>query len=118
MMTEETAVDRLFPFLDESSSLTVACHRADYSAGLIARAVEDCDAHLVNLNVTSDNFRDADPTDDTVVIELRVNHRDPSSIVRSLERYGFRVLATDSADDADDEAVRRRLDEFLRYLEV
>lgn len=111
-------LERLFPAVGESSVLTVACRRPNYSASAIARAVEDCDAHLLNLNVTSDVSSPTDPLDDTLVAELRITHRDPSAVTRSLERYGFRVLEARGRDSADDEALRLRLDELIHYLNV
>lgn len=107
-------LERLLPGREESSVLLLTCRPTDYSASAIARAVEDCDAHLLNLNVT------ADTTDDgRAVVLLRVSHRDPSSVARSLERYGFQVA--DSGSDAvmtsDDDARLRAL-EVLHYLSV
>jgi len=109
---------RLFPLADDVSELTVACPRRDYSASLIARAVEDCDAHLLNLNVTSDPSPDGDT--EAIVVELRVNRRDPSAVARSLNRYGYEVVDTRTADGsvvADAVAVER-LRDLIRRLEV
>ena len=71
--------------MEESSTLVLTCRRGDYSASRIARAVEDADAHLLNLNVTADSER----SDSRIVAELRISHRDPEAAARSLERYGF-----------------------------
>ncbi len=122
-----------FPPVEESSRLLVGCSREDYSASRIARAVEDCNAHLLNLNVTSmgDSRRgvgrsseadDYDVHSDAkfpVVFDLRVNLRNPGGVSRSLERYGYTVLSTCSADDdAVDDTARRRIDHLFRYLEI
>ncbi|MDE5662273.1 MAG: hypothetical protein K2F91_03035 [Muribaculaceae bacterium] len=118
-----------FPPVSESSRLLVGCRREDYSASRIARAVEDCDAHLLNLNVTSmgdDNGKNTDPTDIDesvygefpVVFDLRVSHRNPAGISRSLERYGYTVLSACGNDIADSDTSRRRIDHLLRYLEI
>lgn len=116
---------RLFPHNPDSSVLTVACAPADYSASRIARAVEDCDVHLLNLNVTDD-----DTTDGRMVVELRINRRDPSGVARSLRRYGYDVLVmsgpngTESADSDDptpDPLAMRgidRMNELIRYLDI
>ena len=53
--TSEAEILRLMPENPETGRLTVACAPADYSASIIARAVEDVDAHLLNLNVTADS---------------------------------------------------------------
>lgn len=112
---DATAVmHRLMPPVDEASCITLACIPADYSASAIARAVEDCDAHLLNLNVTgcrTDSGR--------MVVDLRISHRNPESAVRSLERYGFEVIATDStATQSDSEVMRDRARELLYYLDL
>lgn len=105
---------RLHPELSDTCELTVACMRGDYAASAIARAVEDCDAHLLNLDVTAD----ADPAG-RVIIELRVNHRDGQSVARSLERYGYTVLDVRGAgDDALLDSARDRVNALLRELYV
>lgn len=85
------APSRLFPYSEDASELLVACRRLDYSASALARAVEDCDAHLLNLNLTGDTAPDGS---DDLIVELRVGHRNAMGVARSLERYGFRVLLT------------------------
>lgn len=116
----------LFPPVAESSRLLVGCRREDYSASRIAHAVEDCNAHLLNLNVTAmDGDKDYDIDGDgisdgkfPVVCDLRVSHRNAEHISRSLERYGYTVLEASSSDKADDSTLRRRIDELFRYLEI
>lgn len=103
----------------------MGCRREDYSASRLAHAVEDCNAHLLNLNVTSGSAAsqrfDAPEYGDPkfpVIVDLRVNHRNADSIARSLERYGFTVLDTDAPDSADNDVMRERLDHLWRYLNV
>ncbi|MDE6644657.1 MAG: hypothetical protein K2J97_01050 [Muribaculaceae bacterium] len=105
---------RLFPYTPESSLLTVECPAADYSASSIARAVEDCDAHLLNLNVTSETS----VVPGNVVVDLRVNHRNADAVSRSLERYGFIVTSTDAAMSSAEEKARGNALELLHYLEL
>ena len=114
----EATLRRLFPPLEDSSRLTVSCRRVDYSASAIARAVEDCDAHLLNLNLTADGGV-LDPFGDELTAELRISHRNASAVARSLERYGYRVIALEhgAASGADD-TVRNRVNELMHYLEV
>lgn len=113
-----------FPPVEESSRFIVGCNREDYSASRIARAVEDCDAHLLNLNVTSMGAAAPDDAEDfadakfPVVFDLRVNRRNTSGISRSLERYGYTVLDTFSADGVDADTARSRIDQLFRYLEI
>lgn len=111
----------LFPPVAESSRLLVGCRIEDYSASRIARAVEDCDAHLLNLNVTSlggDAGADYGEGKYPVVFDLRVNHSSPAGISRSLERYGYTVINTSSGDSACDDTARERIDQLFRFLEI
>lgn len=97
---------RLFPYNPETSRLTVWCPVGEYSAGHIARAVEDCDAHLLNLNVLA--ISDAP---DVVTVEIRVGIRNGMSVVRSLARYGYaaRLEDIDTQDDIFDDYDSDRL---------
>lgn len=75
---------RMIAARDDCSVITLECRPEDYSASLIAHAVEDSDAHLVDL-LTSPG------EDGHMVVTLRVRHNDPTAAIRSLERYDFRV---------------------------
>lgn len=102
--------------MEESSELTVACRAVDYSASRLAHAVEDVDAHLLNLNVTSES----DFSENRVVASLRVSHRNPEHVARSLERYGYEVLCVDDAppSDGEESLMRSRYDALMRLLEI
>lgn len=76
---------------DDCSVITVECRPEEYSASQLARAVEDSDAHLVDL-LTSPG------EDGNLTVTLRVRHRDPSAAVRSLERYDFHVVEAHGCD--------------------
>ncbi|MDE6206557.1 MAG: hypothetical protein K2M55_01990 [Muribaculaceae bacterium] len=121
--------DYLFPPVTESSRLLVGCRRQDYSASRIAHAIEDCNAHLLNLNVTSGLHKSSPEHPEGVsdakfpiVCDIRVSHRNAESISRSLERYGYTVLEADDdrsdSSDGSDSTFRNRVANLLRYLEV
>lgn len=107
-------LEMLFPRYAECSMITVECHRSHYSASLIVRAVEDCDAYLLNFNVLSSAGSD----DGRVRVELRVSHRYPDSVCRSLERYGFDILGASSSATEDDSLIRSRYNELMHYLNI
>ncbi len=107
-------VDELYPALEGSSHLLIGCRRSDYSASRIAHAVEDCDAHLLNLNMMTDDSQNYD-----MLVDIRVNRLSGEAVARSLARYGYDVLNfTPGSDSSDDSTLRRRVDELLRYLNV
>lgn len=86
-------IGRMIAPRDDCSVITVECAPEDYSASILAHAVEDSDAHLVDLfSVPGENGQ--------VKVTLRVRHSDPSAAVRSLERYDFHVLEAHSSGDA------------------
>lgn len=107
------SAERLFPPLEECSELSVACYRADFSASRISRAVEDTDAHLLNLNVTSEALPSGQ-----IVIDLRISHRDAGAVVRSLERYGYSTVRIRSGFDRMAESMNERIAELMAHIQI
>lgn len=98
----------------DASTLTVLCAPEQYSASSIAHAVEDCNAHLLNLNIT-----DGRTSDGRLMVDIRVNHRNPASVIRSLERYGYEVAGIlEPLSDAETEQMRERINELMHYLNI
>ena len=84
---------RMIAARDDCSVITVECAPEDYSASVIAHAVEDTDAHLVDLfSMPAENGK--------MRVTLRVRHIDPAAAVRSLERYNFEVVEAHASADA------------------
>ncbi len=106
-------LEHLFPYVAESSELTIECSRSDYSASTIARAIEDAEAHLLNLNVTA-----AESTAGMIQVALRVSHRNAGSVARSLERYGYNIVEIHSGYDADSALTALRIEELLTHMEI
>ncbi|MDE5727470.1 MAG: hypothetical protein K2H83_00145 [Duncaniella sp.] len=114
-MGESPDAARLYPPRLESSRLLAMCLPGDYSASRIARAVEDADAQLLNLNITSDTLE----VENRIVFELRVSHRSPLAVARSLERYGYEVADLIGAGgESVDERLSDRVASLIRLLEV
>lgn len=88
VITESSMLEglgRMIAPRDDSSIVTVECRPEDYSASLLAHAVEDAEAHLVDLWSV--------PIEDGMLrVTLRVRSTDPTAAVRSLERYDFHVV--------------------------
>ncbi len=106
-------IGQLFPPAPDESHLLIGCRRSDYSASRISHAVEDCNAQLLNLNVT------ALPSEfSELIVALRVNHRNVEAIARSLTRYGYEVIEAKSSAEEENQSMRERANEVLRYLEV
>lgn len=82
---------RLIAARDDCSVLTVECRPEEYSASLLAHAVEDSDAHLVDMLTTPSG-------DGNIRVMLRVRQSDPGAAVHNLERYDFHVVEAHGAD--------------------
>lgn len=104
---------RLFPPVEDFCRLTMVCRREQYAASVVARAVEDCDAHLLNLNVT-----DQTTSDGEIVVELRVGVNNGEGVARSLARYGYEVVKISYDAKIDADVMSRRIDEILHYIEL
>ena len=103
----------LFPQLGDESHILLGCRREDFSASRIAHAVEDCDAHLINLNVLAMEHPQAE-----TLVDIRVNRVE---VARSLRRYGYDVLEINNAgpeEDCGDNTLRERIDQVLHYLNI
>lgn len=83
---------RMIAARDDCSVITIECNPEEYSASLLAHAVEDSDAHLVDLLSVPDEKGH-------LRVTLRVRNTDPSSTVRSLERYDYHVVEAYGAKD-------------------
>lgn len=85
-------IGKMLAARDDCSIITVECPPEDYSASVLAHAVEDTDAHLVDLFST--------PGENGLVrVTLRVRQSDPTAAVRSLERYDYHVVEAHSATE-------------------
>lgn len=85
-------------------------------------AVEDAEAHVLNLNVTAGTTgRYGDMQAPATVVELRVSSAEVSSVARSVERYGYEVVRTTPEDDHIDslsETARQRVASLLRMMDL
>lgn len=106
-------IEFFFPDVPESCRLLVGIGHDDFVASRIARAVEDADARLLNMNVTS-----AADADHSQVVALRIDHRNPERVARSLERYGYHIVGIDNDPLTADDTIRRRYDELMHYLDL
>lgn len=105
--------NRRFPSNDSSTELSVVARPLDYSASAIARAVEDCNAHLLNLNIT-----DRRTEEGNLIVDLRVDHINGEPVARSLERYGFEVIDYTPAGADSFDSARERANEILHILDL
>jgi|GluameStandDraft_1065615.scaffolds.fasta_scaffold03033_9 hypothetical protein len=109
----ETA-EAVMPAHTDCSRLLVACRPGDYSASMLAKAVEDCDVQLLMLSVTGMRTDDG-----RLVVALTVNARSASGVIRSIERYGYEVIHSLSCEmSIEHREAMERVNELIHYLEI
>lgn len=102
---------RLIAERDDSSIITVECPAEHYSASALAHAIEDADAHLVDLishPAENGNIR----------VMLRVRSEDSSPAASSLERYGYSVVECTSGDSGATDILAERLANLQALINV
>lgn len=102
---------RMIVARDDSSIVVVRTTPSAFSASSLAHAVEDVDTHLVD-------FWSTPAADGSILVTLRVRCSDPSSVVASLERYGFNVTETSSGLNRDADVAMERLLSLQTLLNV
>jgi len=110
--TPDSGNINLFPAVESAHTFVIACPPSEFKASRIAQAVEDCEARLINMNVT-DLGGNASP----VIVQLRTMGASHFDIARSLERYGFFVEGEDD-DSSTADTFRDRVNEVLLYLNI
>lgn len=105
------AVASMMPHSPEVSEIEILCHPSRYSASSVARAVEDADAALLTLLTYPAKHG-------MLNIYIRTNRSDPSSVVHSLERYGYEVSAATGPEYTDADTANKRLCELQHYLNI
>ncbi len=102
----------LFPPVHDCCEITIRCRASDFSASRIARAVEDADAHLINLNVVNE------PESALTTVALRVTLANPSAAIAALERYGYSIVAVDAPNTTADPVLASRIEELLHNINI
>ncbi len=111
----------LFPARADWGRLLVSTVASDYSASRLAHAVEEAQAHVINLNLVGELHpatAAAGPSE--VVVDVRLSEAAGTGVLRSLNRYGFQVLALHNAADGspDSDVTADRARQVLRMLEI
>ena len=86
----------------DCSVIELECTPADFSASRLAHAVEDTDAHLVDMLTVPAG-------DGNLRVTLRVRCEDPTAAAHSLERYGYEVTEVFGNENVEQTASLERL---------
>lgn len=84
----------------------------DYSPTMLSRIIEDNNAKIISLYVTTE------PNGRELTITIKVNTQETSSIMRSFDRYGYSVKYHFLASSQLDDFYRSRYDELMKYMNI
>lgn len=100
-----------FSFKDPGSIIVIETSKRGYILSEIARVIE-----LENATVLS-SFITSLPESEVTLLTLKINQQEISSVVSALERYDYKVKATFTEEEYDDD-LRDRYDQLMNYLNV
>jgi CBS domain-containing protein len=92
--------------------LVLSMDLIDYSLAEISRYVEENNAKIISSTMVEDVLDKG-----KIKLTLKINQRDLSRIVATLERFGYRVIGRYQEDARDDDS-KERLDMLMKYLNM
>ncbi len=84
----------------------------DFSLSKLVYSVEQADVKILSVATEA-----SDRPDGLISVTLKLNTTETSRVRHVLEHQGYRIVASFSEEE-DDEEFRHRIQEFMRYLEV
>lgn len=102
---------QLAAFGEAGGVLVLEMNRRDYSLSTLAHIVEDEDAKILSLFVTSL------PDAETIELTMKINRQELSRIVASMERYDYLVKESFAEVDYAD-SLQERYDSLMNYLNI
>jgi hypothetical protein len=99
-------------FEGENSLIVLEIQRNDYVLTDIARIVEDSNAYITNLLML--------PTlgGSTLLVSIKLNITDIASVLRSFERFHYKIVYYFTKENGINDTHKERLEELLHYLEM
>lgn len=96
---------------ESGAILALEIEPRDYSLAKLVHTIEQNDVKVLSI------ASEPEPSDGTIRITLKLNVKDSVRVRHMLEHYGYHVVAN-FGEDVDEEDLRNRVEEFMRYLEV
>jgi acetoin utilization protein AcuB len=115
VLTRKSLLDhliRILGILRAGAVLEIEMEPRDYTMGRLVHAIEQSSVKVLSL---SSDVSDAG--DGVSRITVKLDSTDASRVRHLLEHYGYRVVASYS-EQTDEEEIRLRVEEFMRYLEA
>jgi predicted transcriptional regulator len=103
---------RMLSTQESGAILALEVEPKDHSLSKLVYAIEQNEAHV--LSVATEPTGEYGPTR----ITIKLDTHDTARVRHVLEHNGYNVVAAFSDRDEDDDDLRDRIEEFMRYLEV
>lgn len=100
-----------FSFKEPGSIIVIETNRKGYSISEVARVVELENASIIASFVTSL------PDSEVTLLTLKINQQEISDVLSALERYDYKVKASFTEEEYNDD-LRDRYDQLMSYLNV
>jgi CBS domain-containing protein len=84
----------------------------DYSPTILSRIIEENNAKMISL------YTMPDPNGRELLVTIKVNTLETSSIIRTFDRYGYSVKSYHLANSQLDDFYRSRYEEFMKYMNI
>ncbi len=96
---------------ESGAILALEIEPRDYSLAKLVHTIEQNDVKVLSI------ASEPEPLEGKIRITLKLNVKDSVRVRHMLEHYGYNVVAS-FGEEVDEEDLRNRVEEFMRYLEV
>ena len=79
---------------------------------MLSRIIEDNQAKMISMYVIPD------PNGRELLVTIKVNTQETSSMIRAFDRYGYTVKSYFQANSQLDDFYRSRYEEFMKYMNI
>jgi len=103
----------IFTFEFPGSIIEIEIPIKDYSLSKISHLVELEQISIIGLLINDNN-----KNDEVMDVILKLNKKNISSVIASLERHGYRINSSFSIDDYPVDVIKERYEALMHYLNV
>ncbi len=103
---------RMLSTHEAGAILALEVHPSDFSLSKLVYSIEQADVKILSIATEAPSQEGG-----MISVTLKLNSAETTRIRHVLEHQGYRIVASFS-DENDEEELRHRVQEFMRYLEV
>ena len=92
--------------------MVISMKQIDYSLAELSRLIESENAKILSCTVKEDEL-----DSEKVKLTLKINQKNLSHIVATLERFNYKIIARFQESDVN-KGEKEKLDQLLRFLDI